>query len=625
MLFPPSVLGRHSLWVSVTLGLAAVLVCTALALRGMPQAEARGARAPASGDSLPAADLGRALGEIGAELGPAVAASRAVLVGAGQPAAWRRTAPDERAELYPVNAGGGPGGRLLKMAKTPPESPLALYDWLQGPLRGFLADLRGRNVAARSRLTPVRVKVRRLADRLARHRAQALPRVEARAPAHAHWPGLCLARLHAAANDRDPVAARRWAGELLAVLEALDDLHRWLELLAGNDLAAIGFQARCRVGFAWTAGMSNHDFLETMDSLPGCWLLPARIHNYFAIERLTGEWLRMEIARSATDRAEGAAPASALWMPPRLRAPFLALRTRLAPRLCPVWDVAASSPYERSYLANMIARAEKAKCLPALAGVIERFARAYPDPTPSALMDVLFYRAGAATTCVDLADRYDPRLLSTAARISGADRAALASAHGAAHRLLADDWRNYEGGPYTRKETLDQGKLDCLTGTGVLGALYGNAGRAGGCVVRVACGVTGHTLFAARTAPGQIDLADCFTDRIVPDGWPAAFHGGLAWPEGYPGRRGPAFSVELAVRGLDNYVFAEGYVIRGPHAGERVRTALPYLPGRRTAGLSTQYSGPYPAVPASRTPVEIPSSSAPPEGTSHPSPRPFVE
>jgi len=37
---------------------------------------------------------------------------------------------------------------------------------------------------------------------------------------------------------------------------------------------------------------------------------------------------------------------------------------------------------------------------------------------------------------------------------------------------------------------------------------------------------------------------------------------------------------ELYVRGLDNYVWAEGYIIRGPNAGTLVTACVPYLPNR---------------------------------------------
>jgi hypothetical protein len=168
------------------------------------------------------------------------------------------------------------------------------------------------------------------------------------------------------------------------------------------------------------------------------------------------------------------------------------------------------------------------------------------------------------------------------------------------HRFLGG-WDNYEGKVTTLKEALDTGKLDCIRGTDMMGALFRDAGQAGYCVIRLCCGLTGHSVAAAAVGPagqGRIAIADC----LVGDGgnltWPSAYFRGMTWPEGCPGPCPPAFSAELCVRGLDGYLFAEGYVIRGPHAGELVKASLPYLPGREWPAVTKVYAGPYPDLPA---------------------------
>jgi hypothetical protein len=48
------------------------------------------------------------------------------------------------------------------------------------------------------------------------------------------------------------------------------------------------------------------------------------------------------------------------------------------------------------------------------------------------------------------------------------------------------------------------------------------------------------------------------------------------------------------VRGLDNYVWAEGYIVRGPNAGTLARAPVPYLPQREKKSVQTVFAGPYP-------------------------------
>src|SRR3712207_6852879 len=59
------------------------------------------------------------------------------------------------------------------------------------------------------------------------------------------------------------------------------------------------------------------------------------------------------------------------------------------------------------------------------------------------------------------------------------------------------------------------------------------------------------------------------------------------------------YCYELYVRGLDSYVWSEGYIARGPRAGTLTTAAVPYLPGRDAAAPAAPasrkvYDGPYP-------------------------------
>jgi hypothetical protein len=100
-------------------------------------------------------------------------------------------------------------------------------------------------------------------------------------------------------------------------------------------------------------------------------------------------------------------------------------------------------------------------------------------------------------------------------------------------------------------------------------------------------------------------ILDCLCPQTPAEVWPSAFFQDFRWPQGYPGSRGPLFSAELYVRGLDGYLFTAGYVVRGESAGYLVRASLPYVPTAPKPGVTKIFDGPYPS-PAARAPVSLP-------------------
>jgi len=54
------------------------------------------------------------------------------------------------------------------------------------------------------------------------------------------------------------------------------------------------------------------------------------------------------------------------------------------------------------------------------------------------------------------------------------------------------------------------------------------------------------------------------------------------------------YCTELYMRGIDNYLWAEGYIIRGPNAGTRVSASIPYSTHRKLASSAKIFAGPYP-------------------------------
>lgn len=424
-------------------------------------------------------------------------------------------------------------------------------------------------------------------------------------PGPASWPAQCQAELHEALVAEDTDGARRWAEELAAATFALADLHRWLDVLLGAHLASLNFQARCREAFTWSQQAHGRPRPVQQVGLPAAHMTVAWGQNYLEVEHQAERLFRPDPRALATAGRPLRETPAARWMPPELRAVFLALRSPLAPATRAVWDRAAAAPYERSYLANVLHRGAASGALAAMGEVLRRFERSHPDPTVPELMDVLAYRAGLYSSGFRWADRYDPRILKAAGRLTGGRDAVARHAQRLTNSLL-HGWRNYAGNVMTLQKALDTGTLDCVRGTDLIGALYRGAGYGEYCVLRLTCGTAGHSVGAVPGAgPGRRGLliVDPLSARSDSRVWPSAWFDGMTWPEGYPGDRGPLFAAELCVRGLDGYVFAEGYVVRGRHAGELVRAALPYMPDRTEPGTRRVFPGPYAPVPAPPSPA----------------------
>ena len=93
-----------------------------------------------------------------------------------------------------------------------------------------------------------------------------------------------------------------------------------------------------------------------------------------------------------------------------------------------------------------------------------------------------------------------------------------------------------------------------------------------------------------------------------PQTWPDAYFQGHPWPSDYFRRFPPIYAVEIHGRGLDRYIWSEGYIIRGSGAGFLVRASIPYLPGHAKASAMRVYSGPYPPLVPASLPSEADSS-----------------
>ena len=552
---------------------------------------------------MTARQAGEALARLTARPAPVAAASRQVLLGSRDPAEGSCVRPavtyDHQLALrpFPRDPDGGVGTRTAAFwMSSRRRSAVEDHAWQQTTFRGALDRLLAQSRAASGEIEPLRQDARRIAAACRGWAALPKELLPAAGRPVGDWAGVCLQQLNEAVARRDLAAARHGSAELEAALFALADLHRWAEFLLSNHLEVLDFQAEHPEMSTWTdqtlrAHGRTYSFDVQKDGFAASALIYGLLKNLLEVERQAEQWF----APPAEWRTAGPAPGAERWLPPSLRGSFTFLRGVLSPANREQWDRAAASPYERSFLANMLYRATRSRAVPDLAVVLRRFDRARPKASVPELMDVIFYRGEPCGGAV-WNDRFEPRLMQAAGRLPGTPAAALRGAREVVHDILAD-WSNYKGHVWSLRSALDRGELDCVRGSDMIGTLYRNAGRTGVYWVHLSCGVTTHSLTAAEVDVNgrrQVVVADPFPAADELRAWPAAFFGSYTWPAGYPGDMGPAFTAELCARGLDNYVFAEAYIVRGEDAGTLVRAVVPYLPGRDRSEARKVFAGPYP-------------------------------
>ncbi len=546
--------------------------------------------------------------------GPASVRSRGLLLGARNPNGPSCVRVRDGAPLFSA-ADGGVGTRMchfLGHAASDRGNPRAEYIWQQSTLRAACERLKRENHTAYARAARLAQGAGRLADGLAE--ASALP--ADLKPLEVNDGGTLLGctarRLDEAIAGRDLASARVWAREFRAAADRLVDLHRWVHLIIENELASLAFQKQCRPvymsvdrPFEMTGMLAD----ESAACFPGLQNAVCMVYNLMEVEH-QAEWLFARPPEPWRPAAESPAPtaphrlpavASAVGMPPHLREAFAVLRSHLTPETQALWDEAAAAPYHRTYLANVIHRYRAVGVLDEVGDLLERFDRVQDEATVNALMDVLFYRGGTPNANASPAERFDPRLMQASRTLAGTREQVLL---GAQHftRAWFGSWDNYEGGSDSLSQALDDGKLDCIDAANMIGTLYRNAGRGGYYAVRWGAGVVGHSVSGAlldRDGQPLIGIVDGLDQpQTAADLWPHAYRKGSEWPKGYVGLRAPVYAVEVLGRGLDSYLWCQGFIIRGKHAGTLVRSTIPYLPAwTPTAFAQREPSPPRPSAP----------------------------
>jgi hypothetical protein len=410
------------------------------------------------------------------------------------------------------------------------------------------------------------------------------------------WPSYCLTAIDRAIHEKDLAATKHWANELAAAAFGLEDLLRWRNFLYKNCLAALDFQARCESLFAASKKEHLSYTPELMTQFPAGVLGLNGKGNYYEVERQAERLFSMPGDRLFALQDHKDLTPNDQWVPPANRELFVQLRSALSPDNRKTWDEAARTPYQHSYLINLLFRARTAELVDDLTAVLKKFDERNPHATVNELMGVMMYR-GHSFAGIEWGDRFQPQLTQAAAEITAKENDV---------RALEDAWKwTYAfykspaqyGVTLTLRDALEQKKLDCVRATDMIAAIFRNAGRTHMGHVRW-CSETGaHSVAAYLGEVGQpgknVLLADGLVPPTAPETWPDAYFHGHAWPAGLEHNK-PPYAMELYVRGLDSYVWLQGYIVRGPNAGWLTTAAIPYSHHFLEASQTKVFGGPYP-------------------------------
>lgn len=530
-------------------------------------------------------------------------ASRPVLLGSRDPNGPSCVTPvltgQAGGQAVALNMGdfdGGPGtrmGMLFLFDRRSVKNSRDDYLWHQTRLRTYLENQLALNQPALAMASQLATEAAHLASAAQQWTSFPSDLSAVDHVYHNDWPGFCLTNLTRAINTKNLSDTQRWSVEFASAMFAMEDLHRWLGFLVQNQMAALDFQRESSLLFTGE-GMKIPDYNLSVNlgDFPAGLLGLNGMSNYYEIERQAETIYATLSADFGAGMLSESPSLEAMWMPPGVRQPYWVMGQELSGTNRELWRRAARTPYERSYLVNMLYRASAAGTLESLATVLRRFDTIHSNATLGQLMDVLMYR-GHSFGAAEWGDRYQTSLVSATSDLTGTDVDAF-------HRAARLTHHTYQRGGYgisnTLREAVQTQRVDCIRATDMIGAIYRNSGRSRFGHVRWCGGTSSHSVAAYVGREGdtlRTLLLDGLEPRPQPEVWPEAYFLGHAWPAGLE-QNAPAYCAELYVRGLDNYVWAEGYVIRGPHAGSLRRAAIPYLSQRSAQTIDRVFAGPYP-------------------------------
>jgi hypothetical protein len=603
----------HSRWPTGRLSIAllclmvfATLALTALigALLGRQystRAMPADATTAASSTSKPAG----ALAALASKLDEAMRVSRPILLGSRDPAGPSCVSIVHTGEVHdvlPNNPGdwnGGPGttmATLYYFDRQANKSPMVDFNWHQNRLKTYLQNESASNQTAIELAHDLAQQALQFSETANSWTSFPADLSSAGFKRNTDWPSYCLAALDRAVARKDLKETQHWAAEFAEATFSLEDLHAWLGFLDGNQLTALDFQDRCQSLFASAEALHlKYDPQTTVSQFPAGVLSLNGASNYYEIERQAERLFSMPPDRFDEITLNQHLTATSQWVSPNVRECFLKLEAVLSPENRATWDLAARSPFQHSYLVNMLYRAWAADTANDFVAVLKKFDSLNPHATMGELLGVLMYR-GHSFAGLEWADRFQPQLLGAADEIDDneSDAAAL---------LDACRWTNsfYKspavyGVTLTLRDALQEKKLDCVRATDMIGAIFRNAGRSRFGHVRWCAETAGHSVAAyIGTENNQIKplIVDGLNPPDQPEVWPDCYFHGHAWPAGMTSNPQP-YAVELYIRGIDSYIWADGYIVRGPHAGELTSAAIPYSTHHREQSTRKVFDGPYP-------------------------------
>jgi hypothetical protein len=414
--------------------------------------------------------------------------------------------------------------------------------------------------------------------------------------AEGDWPSYCLAALDKAVAAKDPAAVKRWSGELASAALSLEDLHRWLGFLVENSLVGLEFQRQCEALFVEADALHKpYDPSATISQFPAGVLFLNGKGNFYEVERQAEQLFAMSSDRVDDVTTEEHLTPDSLWVSPVARKTFLEFQSVLSPDNQKTWAASARQPYQHAYMVNMLFRAENANSDDDLSAVLKKFDELHPHARAGELLAELMYR-GHAFGGLEWDDRYRPELMKAANEIK--PDATDLEAFEAAWR-----WTNnfytapaVYGVTFTLRDALEQKRLDCVRATDMISSIFRNSGRAGIGNIRWSSATCGHSV-AALLEPVddkiKVSIGDGLTTPREPEVWPDCYFHGHAWPSDLQDNA-PPYAGELYVRGLDGYIWAEGYIIRGPTAGTFTSVDIPYSAHHHQQFTKKIFDGPYP-------------------------------
>jgi hypothetical protein len=569
--------------------------------RHMPE-PARPVTASASAPASKPSDL---LASLAAQVDASMKSSRPVLLGSRNPAGQSCVSVVKHGdvrEAVPTNPGdwnGGPGttmATLYYFDRQSNKSPMQDFVWHQNRLKTYLENEAASNRSAEEIAHELSTEARHFRELMESWTALPTDLNPTGFSRDADWPGYCMTALDRAIASRDLPKAKHWAGELEAAAFSLDDLHHWLGFLVENHLTALEFQNRCETLFAAAEQLNRpYDPQATVSQFPAGVLSLNGMSNYYEVERQGERLFTMPADRIDEITLNEHLTPGSMWVVPGARKTFLEIESVLSSDNKKTWEEAARTPYQHSYLINMLYRSASAGTEDEMCAALRKFDALTPHATMGELLGMLMYR-GHSFAGLEWDDRFQPQLVQAADDIkqTESDSDAL---------LDACRWTNrfYNapatyGVTLTLRDALEQKKLDCVRATDMIGAIFRNAGRTRFGHVRWCAESAGHSVavyFGMEKDKLEPLIVDGLNTPAKPDVWPDCYFHGHTWPPGMTENPTP-YAVELYARGIDSYVWLEGYIVRGPNAGQLSTAGIPYSQAHQRRETRKVFEGPYP-------------------------------